>query len=121
MNGGGRVSQLIHVNQVKLKFPPNNRLELPKYQATITHPQRSRQVLSDNYVTDMFFSAEDENNPRHQLQRTELLSHQIREIVTVRTQIIELLYILWGRGGGGGGGDVLSPMFGYSAILDFCC
>ena len=51
------------MNQLKLVFPPNNRLELPKYQATIAQPQKASQVQSDNSVTDLFISAEDENNP----------------------------------------------------------
>ena len=63
VNGGGRLSQVIHVNQLKLVLPPNNRLELPKYQATITQPQKASQVQSDNSVADLFISAEDENNP----------------------------------------------------------
>ena len=63
MNGGGRLGQVIHVNQLKLVLPPNNRLELPKYQATITQPQKASQVQSDNSVADLFISAEDENNP----------------------------------------------------------
>ena len=63
VNGGGRLSQVIHVNQLKLVLPPNNRLELPKYQATITQPQKASQVQSDNSVEDLFISAEDENNP----------------------------------------------------------
>ena len=55
--------QVIHVNQLKLVFPPDNRLELIKYQATITPPQKASQVPSDNSVTDLFIGAEDENNP----------------------------------------------------------
>ena len=53
------------MNQLKLVLPPNNRLELPKYQATITQPQKAGQVQSDNSVADLFISAcaEDENNP----------------------------------------------------------
>ena len=61
MNRRGRLSQVIHVNQLKLVSPPNNRLEHPKYQAT--QPQKASQVPSDNSVTDLFISAEDENNP----------------------------------------------------------
>ena len=63
MNGRGRLSQIIHASQLKLVFPPNNRLELTKYPATITQPQKASQVLSDNSITDLFISAEDENNP----------------------------------------------------------
>ena len=48
VNGGGQLSQVIHVNQLKLVLPPNNRLELPKYQATITQPQKASRVQSDN-------------------------------------------------------------------------
>ena len=35
VNGGGRLSKVINVNQFKLVFPTSNRSELPKYQTTI--------------------------------------------------------------------------------------
>ena len=63
VNGGGRLSQVIHVNQLKLVLPSNNQLQLPKYQGTITQSIKASQVQSDNSVADLFISAEDENNP----------------------------------------------------------
>ena len=50
---------MLFVNCVNFWYPPNNRLELPKYQATIAQPQKASQVQSDNSVTDLFISAED--------------------------------------------------------------
>ena len=78
VNGGGWSSQVIHLNQLKLVFPPNIRLELPKYQATITQPQKASQVLSDNSVTDQSCLSVQKIRTiqlRHQLQRTELLTN----------------------------------------------
>ena len=63
MNGVRWLHQVIHVNQLKLVFPPNNTLELPKYQAAIAQPQKASQILSDRSVTDLIISAENETNP----------------------------------------------------------
>ena len=113
-------------------------IELPKYQATITQPQKASQVPSDNSVTDVFITAEDENNPTEATvaeNRTVMGNQQLIQKDWYELDTIEAFYQIAPDQGNCDysytnyraavyclrGGNVLSLMFNYNAILDFCC